>query len=265
LHTKQSVPATFFPIALPKVKLGQKLDSVVLKTLYEMEFQLHRDDILCVASKVVSISERRIARLRQKRVSSVARALAEKYSMNRQLAQIVLEEADAICGGVKGFLLTIKQGILTPNAGVDAKNSPTGTVALWPVHPDSSAARLRASVMRTENVRLGVMIIDSRITPLRLGTVGIAIGVSGFRAVRDDRGKRDLYGRRVMVTRSNLADDVASAAHLLMGECDERTGLVVVRNAPVKMTWSDPGKLSLGVRNCLIGANLLLGSAGSNT
>lgn len=256
MHTKQSVPVTLFPIALSTVKLGQKLDQVVLKALHEEEFQLRQGDILCVASKVVSISERRIVRLKQKRVSSAARTLAEKYSMNKQLAQVVLEEADSICGGVNGFLLTIKQGILTPNAGVDVKNSPTGTAALWPAHPNSSASRLRASLMRTENVRIGVMIIDSRITPLRLGTVGIAIGVSGFSGVRDERGKRDLYGRRVVVTRSNLADDIASAAHLLMGECDERKGLVVVRNAPVKMTKSDPGKLLLGVRNCLIGSSL---------
>lgn len=253
---RKSVPTIIFPITLPTVKLGQKLDSVVLGTLQKREFQLRHGDIICVASKVVSMAERRIVHLKQKRVSRTARRLAAKYSMNRQLAQIVLEEADSICGGVSGFLLTIKQGILTANAGVDVKNSPTGTATLWPAHPDSSASGLRASLMHDGNARIGVVIVDSRVTPLRLGTVGIAIGVSGFRTIRDDRGKRDLYGRRVVVTQSNLADDLASAAHLVMGERDERKGLVVIRNAPVVMINTASGKLALDASNCLIGSSL---------
>ena len=237
---REILPTTLFPITLPTVKLGQKLNSIVPRTLQEHEFVLRHGDIICVASKVVSIAERRIVYLDQKRVSTTARALATKYSMNSHLAQIVLEEADLIMGGVKGFLLTIKQGILTPNAGVDVKNSPTGTASLWPAHPDGSASSLRASLMQARNVRIGVMIVDSRITPLRLGTVGLAIGLSGFRTLRDDRGKCDLYGRRVKVTQTNLADDLASAAHLLMGERNERNGLVVIRSAHVTMTDRAP-------------------------
>ncbi len=256
MPTRESVPTTIFTITLPTVELDQKLDSVVLETLKKHQFQLRHGDIICVASKVVSIAEGRIVHLKQKRVSRTARRLAAKYSMNRQLAQIVLEEADSICGGVSGFLLTIKQGILTANAGVDVKNSPTGTATLWPAHPDRSASALRTSLMHDGNARIGVIIVDSRVTPLRLGTVGIGIGVSGFRTIRDDRGKRDLYGRRVIVTRSNLADDLASAAHLVMGERDERKGLVVIRNAPVAMTNTSSGKLALDASNCLIGSSL---------
>jgi coenzyme F420-0:L-glutamate ligase len=254
-RNKESVPTAIFPITLPKVKLGQKLEPVVLGTLRKQEIQLRRGDIVCVASKVVSIAERRIVELKQKRISNTARRLAAKYSMNEQLAQIVVEQADSIWGGVKGFLLTIKQGILTANAGIDVKNSPIGTATLWPAHPNKSASALRASLMQDRNA-IGVVIVDSRVTPLRLGTVGIAIGLSGFCTIRDDRGKRDLYGRRVMVTRTNLADDLAAAAHLVMGERDERNGLVVIRNAPVTMTNKAPGKLVLDARNCLIGSNL---------
>lgn len=253
---KESVQTTIFPITLPKVKLGQKLDFVVLRTLRKQEFQLRRGDIVCIASKVVSIAERRIVHLKQKRISNTARRLAANYSMNEQLAQIVVEQADSIWGGVKGFLLTIKQGILTANAGVDLKNSPTGTATLWPAHPHSSASALRASLMRSEHATIGVVIVDSRVTPLRLGTVGIAIGLSGFTTIRDERGKHDLYGRRVLSTQLNLADDLASAAHLVMGERDEQNGLVVIRNAPVTITNKAPGKLVLDPRKCLIGSSL---------
>jgi coenzyme F420-0:L-glutamate ligase/coenzyme F420-1:gamma-L-glutamate ligase len=232
------------------------LDSVLVGTLQKYEFKLREGDIVCVASKVVSIAEKRIVNLKRKRISNTARRLASKYSMNGQLAQIVLEQADSICGGVRGFLLTVKQGILTANAGVDVKNSPTGTATLWPVQPDNSASRLRASLMRHAKVGIGVVIVDSRVTPLRLGTVGIAIGISGFTTIRDDRGKRDLYGRRVMVTQSNLADDLASAAHLVMGEREERKGLAVIRNAPVTLTNTPLGKLTLDARDCLIASSL---------
>jgi coenzyme F420-0:L-glutamate ligase len=257
LPTRENVPTTVFPITLPTVILGQKLDSVVLRTLQKHEFQLHHGDIICVASKVVSVAERRIVYLKQKRVSNTARRLAVKYSMNQQLAQIVLEQADSIWGGVRGFLLTVKQGILTANAGVDVKNSPIGTATLWPAHPNNSASGLRASLIRDGNATIGVVIVDSRVTPLRLGTIGVAIGLSGFHTIRDERGKRDLYGRRVMFTQSNLVDDLACAAHLVMGERDERKGLVVIRDAPVMMTNTVPGKLVLDARKCLIGSSLL--------
>jgi len=256
LRTSEILPTTIFPFSLPTVELGQKLDSVVLQTLQKRDFPLCQGDIICIASKVVSIAERRVVPLKQKQVSNIAQKLATKYSMNRQLAQIVVDEADSILGGVRGFLLTLKGGILTANAGVDVKNSPAGTAVLWPADPDNSASLLRASLMRDRKARIGVAVIDSRITPLRLGTVGIAIGISGFRTIRDDRGKRDLYGRRIRVTQSNLADDIASAAHLLMGERDERKGLVVIRDAPVAMTGRS-SNLALDSRRCLIGSSLI--------
>jgi len=245
-----------FPISLPIVKPGQRLDLIVFEALQRNKFELRQGDIICLASKIVSIAERRIVRLKKMRVSKTARRLAAKYSINEQLAQVVLHEADTICGGVRGFLLTVKQGILTANAGVDLKNSPIGTATLWPTHPDVSASGLRTSLTRMGGSTLGVMIVDSRITPLRLGTVGIAIGVSGFRTIRDDRGMRDLYGRRIVVTRANLADDLASAAHLLMGERNEQSGLVIIRNAPVTMVNTAPTKLTFDARNCLIGSSL---------
>ncbi len=135
------------------VKLGQKLDSVVLETLQKREFKLRHGDIICVASKVVSIAERRIVHLKQKRVSRTAWRLAAKYSMNSQLAQIVLEEADSIYGGVSGFLLTVKYGILTANAGVDVKNSPTGTATLWPARPRQLCLTFASFVNATMEMR----------------------------------------------------------------------------------------------------------------
>ena len=256
MSKKKTHPITLFPIKLPTVRLGQKLDSIVLRALQDYDFELRDRDVVCVASKIVSITERRIVQLKQTQVSERARVLADKYQMNIPLVQVVLDEADAVLGGVRGFLLTVRQGILTANAGVDLKNSPTGTAALWPAHPDRSASSLRASLERSADVRLGVVIVDSRVTPLRLGTTGLAIGLSGFQPVRDYRGKYDIYSRRVKVTLTNVADDLASSAHLLMGERDERIGLVVVRDAAISMgrEWTS---VKLAPSKCLITSNLV--------
>jgi F420-0:gamma-glutamyl ligase len=164
-----------------------------------------------------------------------------------------MSEADEILGGVSGFLLTQKDGVLTSNAGVDMKNSPRGTAMLWPGDPDDSATDLRNALERWFHAKIGVEIVDSRVTPLRLGTTGLAVGVSGFRSIIDQRGKQDLYGRKVRVTQSNFADDVAAAAHMLMGETKERVGAVVVRNAQIAFhARGHADHLKLSRDKCLI-------------
>ncbi len=208
---------------------------------------------MAVASKVVSTCERRIKRLSEVQVSQAARRLAKRWKMDEHLSAIVMGEANKILGGVDGFLLTEKEGILTANAGVDLKNSPKGTATLWPRNPGESARRLQIKLERQFNIRVGVEIVDSRVTPLRLGTTGLAIGVSGFRPVKDERGKRDLYGRKVHVTRLNIADDLAAAVHLLMGETKERIGAVVVRNAQIRLSSvGSTGLTKLSAKQCLI-------------
>jgi F420-0:gamma-glutamyl ligase len=177
--------------------------------------------------------------------------------MDERLAAEILNEADEILGGVYGFLLTVKNGIITPNAGVDLKNSPPGTATLWPINPDRSARQLRQYLEHRFKTSIGVEIVDSHVTALRLGTVGLAIGVSGFLPVQDRRGIRDLFGRSIRVTQANHADDMAAAAHFLMGESTERIGGVLIRGASVKANAGvDGGLAKLSRKKCLIGSSL---------
>jgi len=251
------VPLTLIPIQFSVVGVGQELSSVVAVSLANEGVTLKRGDILAVASKVVSTCERRIVKLRDVRVSPTARRLARKWKIDRYLTAVVLNEADEILGGVPGFLLTLKDGILTPNAGVDLKNSPPGMATLWPIDPDKSAQMLRASLERSHGTRVGVEIVDSHVTPLRLGTVGLAIGVAGFLPVLDSRRMSDLFGRPIRVTQTNVADDLAGMAHVLMGEAAERVGAVLIRGAPVKLSDSGRSKLAkLSQNKCLIGNSL---------
>jgi coenzyme F420-0:L-glutamate ligase len=177
--------------------------------------------------------------------------------MDERLAAVVMNEADQIIGGVNGFLLTVKNGILTPNAGVDIKNSPPGMATLWPINPDRSAHQLRRNLEHRYETTIGVEIVDSHVTALRLGTVGLAIGVSGFVPIRDRRGARDIFGRSIRVTQANVADDMAAAAHFLMGESAERIGAVLIRGASIKADAVRNGRLAkLSRRKCLIGSSL---------
>jgi coenzyme F420-0:L-glutamate ligase/coenzyme F420-1:gamma-L-glutamate ligase len=250
-------PIVLTPIETELVQPGQDLGLVITKAFEKRRLRLRRGDVVAVPSKVVSISEGRILRLDEVHCSKAAARLAKKWRMDNRLAQVVIDEADLVLGGVSGFMLTVKDNVLTPNAGVDSKNSPPGTVTLWPKNPGRSAKRLRKILEDQYRTNLCVVIVDSRITPLRLGTTGLAIGVSGFVPVRDERRKPDLYGRKVKVTQTNIADDLAASAHILMGETRERIGAVLIRNASVKLSEkSDRADAKMGIEGCLIISNL---------
>lgn len=227
------------------------------QAIEKKNLHLKNDDVVAVASKVVSLCEHRIVQLDDVRVSPAARRVAKRWHIDERLARIAMDEADWILGGLNGFLLTVKNGILTANAGVDLKNSPPGTASLWPENPDKSARTLRRFLERRQRISLGVEVVDSRVAPLRLGTIGLAIGVSGFAPVADERGKPDLYGRKVRVTQINVADDLAASAHLLMRETTERIGAVILRNAPVKFSGEfGSRRATLSMRRCLILSNI---------
>jgi len=253
----RQLPLTLHPIHFPIVTPGESLSRVVYDSLKNERLRLQHGDILAIASKIVSTCERRVIKLTDVRVTHRAQLLARRWRIDEHLAAKVINEADQILGGVNGFLLTVKNGIITPNAGVDLKNSPPGTATLWPINPDRSALQLRRNLEHRFRTSIGVEIVDSHVTALRLGTVGLAIGVSGFLPVQDRRGIRDLFGRSIRVTQANLADDLAAAAHFLMGESVERIGAVLIRGASVEANAvADSGLGKLSRKKCLIGNTL---------
>ena len=254
LHSKNTV--TLIPLQFPTIQIGQRLTAVATEALQTEHIALVHGDVVAVASKIVSTCEGRIVNLQKVRSTPAAKRLAKQYKIDEGLTAVVMSESDQILGGVKGFLLTLKSGILTANAGVDVKNAPYQSAMLWPKDSDLSANHLRQSLERKFHTRVGVEIVDSRVTPLRLGTTGLAIGVSGFSPVRDERSNLDLYGRVIKVTQTNVADDIAASAHLLMGEAAERIGAVVIRNIRTTLTKSDSRNTQIGLNRCLVGSNL---------
>jgi coenzyme F420-0:L-glutamate ligase len=202
--------------------LAQLIDEKVGSSLREA-------DVLVISSKFVAVSEGRIARLASVKPGKKARDLASKHHLDARLCELVLRESDEVIGGIPGFVLTSKDGLLTPNAGIDKSNVRHGEVVLYPRRPEVSAWRIRESLRFCRGVLVGVVICDSRLAPSRRGTTGVAIAASGIEGVVDMRGRADLFGNVLKVTAQALADDLSSAAEVLMGESDESTPIVLVR------------------------------------
>jgi coenzyme F420-0:L-glutamate ligase len=215
------------------VKTGESVVEVILESLKKQNLQPEDGDVLALTSKIVAYAEGRVAKLSDAKPSEEAKELAKKFSLKPEFAELVLQEADKIYGGAERAVLTLKNGVLTANAGIDNKNAPVGSVVLWPKNAKEWAKRIREEIIRRTGKHIAVLIVDSGLVPLRLGTNGLALAVAGFKPVIDLRGKKDIFGKPLVITRHAVADDLASAAHLLMGEVAEKTPIVLIKDAPV--------------------------------
>ncbi|MHC1631420.1 MAG: coenzyme F420-0:L-glutamate ligase [Methanotrichaceae archaeon] len=200
---------------------------------------LEDDDVLVVAETVVATAEGRVVCLANVVPGSRATELAEKYSKDPREMELIIRESDRIMGGIPGVVLTVKDGFLYPNAGIDHSNAPTGHVVLFPRDPQRSAFVIRKRLENATGKKIGVIVGDSRTHPLRLGCVGVALACDGLVPVEDARGQKDLYGRPLEVTRKAVADNLVSAAEVVMGEGDEGIPAVIIRGAPVKLIDGD--------------------------
>jgi coenzyme F420-0:L-glutamate ligase len=194
------------------------------------------DDIIVISSKFVSMSEGALLRLGEIKVSKEARIVATRYKMDPKIAEITLRESDYILGGISGFLLSIRDGMIAPNAGIDKSNVPPGFVILYPNDAFKTAKNLRSKFLLEYRIRVGIVIADSRLMPTRIGTVGVAIACSGFEPVEDERGKKDLFGNVLRVTFRAVADGLAATGVAIMGEGSESIPAVVVRGFKVTPT-----------------------------
>jgi coenzyme F420-0:L-glutamate ligase len=243
---------TVIPLSLGRIPVGGEVSARIVHATKKAGLTIKSGDVVAVSSKIVSLSEKRLARISGVEPSNSARRLAQRFMMDPSVVQVVLTEADQVLGGVKGTLLTVKNGILTANAGIDEKNAPKGCVVLWPKDPERSARKLRDQLAEAFHTKLSVIIVDSRLTPLRVGTSGLALATAGSPTTRDYRGLRDLSGRVIRITQHNLADDLASSAHAVMGEGTESTPAALVRVTMTKFPGRVSGRLKMHPRRCLI-------------
>ena len=209
-------------------------------------------DIVVVSSKYVSYSQGRLVDMGGVAVSEEAAGLASEYSMIPALAELVLRESNRIVGGMPGFVMAeTEDGLIAPNAGIDRSNG-GGTAVLYPEDPHAQAEMLRRSFLVRLGVRAGVIISDSRLLPARAGTVGTAVACAGFDPVDDVRGRPDLDGAPLKVTFRAVADSLAAAANLTMGEGGESTPIAVARGSSASMSGRPigPGETAIPHDRC---------------
>lgn len=221
------------PLVLPRIERRGVLRSALDGALRGAG-GISPGDLLAVTSKVVSFDEGRLVELARVRPTKRAHLLAKRAAVDPAFARVVLDEADHVFGAVPGAIVTLKGGHLIANAGADLSNAPPGFAVVWPKDAWASAERLRGWLARKAGGAVGIVITDSHCEPLRLGTSGVALACAGFLPVEDVRGRQDLFGHTMRITFRAMADSVASAAVLVMGEVDEATPAAIVRGAPVE-------------------------------
>jgi coenzyme F420-0:L-glutamate ligase / coenzyme F420-1:gamma-L-glutamate ligase len=221
-----------FPIKIRKKGVGFNL----FRAIVDSEFKFQDNDILVISSKFVSMSEGALIDLKNVKISKRAKDLASRFKLDERIAQVALQESQHIVSGIPGFLLTINDGMIAPNAGIDKSNCPPGKIVLYPKHSFKSAKQLRKKFFDKLRIRVGIVISDSRLMPTRIGCTGIAVGVSGFEPVEDQRGKDDLFGKKLRVTFKATADCLATIGVFVMGESNESIPIVVIRGADVDRT-----------------------------
>lgn len=231
--------------ALPGIPLvfpGDDLAVLILEGVERAGLFLQDGDLLVVTQKVVSKAEGRLINLVEVDPSPEAIRLGEETNKDPRLVEVILNESRQVLRTREGVIIVEHRlGFVCANAGVDhsnvqAEGGQQGEwVAMLPQNPDASAQRLRERLQDATGATIGVIIIDSHGRAWRLGTVGIAIGVAGFPALLDLRGRPDLFGDPLRSTQVGLADEVAASASILMGQADEGLPVIHIRGLPYAM------------------------------
>lgn len=206
-------------IGMPEIAPGDDLAAFIVQAVRRHVLSIKAGNVFVVAQKIVSKSEGRIVRLDSVQPSKRSVRWATKYNKDARVIEMVLREAKRIVRMENGVIVAeTHHGFICANAGVDTSNTPPGTVVLLPEDPDRSARRLKVNLAREFRVPIAVLISDTFGRPWREGLVNVALGVAGIDPLVDYRGKRDASGKALQATVLAVADELASAAELVMGK-----------------------------------------------
>lgn len=224
---------------IPMVQAADDLARMILDSLAVQQIKLQDGDILVLAQKIVSKAEGRMVKLSLVEPGPEALHYAEVTGKDPRLLELILSESNEVVRTRENLIIVEhKLGFISANAGIDHSNvygmwgDLEDWVLLLPENPDKSAERIREAIEAECGCRIGVQIIDSHGRAWRMGTVGVTIGLSGIPGVVDLRGEPDLYGYKLRVTTVGVADELAAAASLMMGQAAESTPAVHVRGFP---------------------------------
>ncbi len=234
---------------IPIIKKGDDISKIIIEGLFVNKVSLDDGDLIVIAQSIISKSNGRIRNLNEITPSDKALKLYDKIAPKSkkhglpvkppELIQAIIEESKKIIKAEHILITETNYGFICANAGIDRSNvEGIDNITLLPKNPDMDAEKIRSSLKNSINKNIGVIITDSFGRPFRVGSVGVAIGVSGIEAILDKRGEKDLFGHELQTTIIGQVDNIASAAQLIMGEADEGIPVVVIKGYKFELTKS---------------------------
>jgi coenzyme F420-0:L-glutamate ligase/coenzyme F420-1:gamma-L-glutamate ligase len=224
------IPIQGFPL----IKIGDDISSLILEYLQKNDIRLYLGDILVVTHSIISIAEGSLYEIEKIEPSKKAVSIADITEHKPVKTEIALQESVEVIREYPVMITKTKQGIITDYSGVDESNAPLGTMIALPKNPDLSALNIHKALSSTLGFSIPVIICDTQGRPWRKGAVNLAIGIAGMSPFIDNAGRKDLYDRRLRSSLVCLADELASAAELVMGQADEGIPLAIIRGAEYK-------------------------------
>ncbi len=225
-------PIEIFAIQnMPLIKEGDNIADIIVAAAQRQNTPIRNKDIVVITHKIVSKAEGNIVNLEKVSPSERAIQLAQKTEKDPKFVEVVLRETKEIVRTGHNSLITeTKNGTICANAGIDKSNiEGKENIALLPREPDKSARSIRREIRKLTNQDVAIVISDTHGRPLRMGEINVAIGIAGMKPTKDRRGEKDLFGYVLRVKQTAIADEIASAAELVIGQADEGRPVAIVR------------------------------------
>ena len=216
---------------LPLITKGDNLAELIYNAVEKQNTPIQEKDVIVITHVAVSKAEGNVVNLDDISPSERAKEIAQQTSKDPALVEAVLRETKEIVRiGPNSIITETKKGIVCANAGVDRSNiEGERNVVLLPKDPDASAQKIRREIKRLTGCDVAVIVSDTHGRPFRMGEINVAIGVAGIKPIRDRRGEKDLFGYELKIKQTSIADELASAAELVIGQADEGIPVAIIR------------------------------------
>jgi coenzyme F420-0:L-glutamate ligase/coenzyme F420-1:gamma-L-glutamate ligase len=216
---------------LPLITEGDRLAELIVEAAEKQGTPIQERDIVVITHKIVSKTEGNIVNLDSVSPSEKAKEIAQRTGKDPAFVEAVLGETKEIVRiGPNSLITENRNGVISANAGIDKSNvEGEKNIALLPRNPDKSAQTIRKDIRRLTNHEIAVVISDTHGRPLRMGEINVTIGVAGIKPTRDRRGEKDLFGYVLRVKQTAVADELASAAELVIGQANEGVPVAIIR------------------------------------
>lgn len=216
---------------LPLINPGDNLGELIVNAAKKQKTPIKDKDVIVVTHVVVSKSEGNIVNLDKVTPSEKAEEIARQTNKDPALVEVILRETkDIVRIGQNSIITETKSGIICANAGVDRSNvSGERNIVPLPKNPNASAQNIRQEIKRLTGADVAVIVSDTHGRPLRMGEINVAIGVAGIKPIRDRRGEKDLFGYVLRIKQTAIADELSSAAELVIGQANEGIPAAIIR------------------------------------